>query len=415
MSLSPRGMSIMEVYRFYRGNKLIVNRKYQRKLVWTLEEKRALVGSILKEYPIPLILIAEYPEGKLEIIDGIQRLDAIFSFIENKFGYIDEGKEIYFNVKLFPSAKDLADEGKFDPKTEDRYLLLPREKNSAFLEYQLPITIFQAKNEQEITDTFKRINSYGKHLSPQEVRQAGAISEFSRLVRELGAEIRGDVSIDILPLTEMPEISIDSRKVKMGYGILAEKTFWCEQGILQPSQLRDSEDEQLIADLVLSIALKEPFPASREEFDHYYGKSLPDKSGDIESAVSRYGGSDNIKTDMKIVYSTIKDMVENYLGDKKLKNILNPRAGGNPVKEPFYTFFMATFELMIIEGKEPFDINRIFEALHNLASNTKTASHYATTKNRRKNIDICKGLIRDYFKKSYVFSWPGLISVSVGY
>jgi len=47
MSITPRGMSIQEAYRLYRDDKLIVNRKYQRKLVWTVEEKRSLIDSIL--------------------------------------------------------------------------------------------------------------------------------------------------------------------------------------------------------------------------------------------------------------------------------------------------------------------------------------------------------------------------------
>lgn len=69
MRITPRGMSIMEAYRYYRGNKLIVNRRYQRKLVWSLDEKKALIESILKGYPIPLILLVEKEKDKYEIID----------------------------------------------------------------------------------------------------------------------------------------------------------------------------------------------------------------------------------------------------------------------------------------------------------------------------------------------------------
>ena len=167
-----------------------------------------------------------------------------------------------------------------------------------------------------------------------------------------------------------------------------------------PSQLRDSEDEQFIADAALSIALNVPFPASREEFNHYYGKELPDKSSEIENAVSRYGGPENLKKDIKIVFSEIKEMVANHLAEKKLKSILNPKSGSNPAKEPFYTLFMAMYELMIKDEKNPFDIEKIFEAVYDIASKTKTPSHYATTKHRRKNIDVCKGLIQDYFKKT---------------
>jgi uncharacterized protein with ParB-like and HNH nuclease domain len=53
----------------------LVNRKYQRKLIGSVDEKEKLIGSILNGYPIPLILLAERPQvhgsGKYEIIDGM--------------------------------------------------------------------------------------------------------------------------------------------------------------------------------------------------------------------------------------------------------------------------------------------------------------------------------------------------------
>jgi uncharacterized protein with ParB-like and HNH nuclease domain len=54
---SPR--SIQSLYSWYADKKLWVNRRYQRKLVWTLEEKQKLVASVLSGYPIPAILLAE--------------------------------------------------------------------------------------------------------------------------------------------------------------------------------------------------------------------------------------------------------------------------------------------------------------------------------------------------------------------
>ena len=58
MSVIPSGVSVQEIYRRYRENQIIVNRKYQRKLVWSEEEKARLIDSILKGYPIPLILVS---------------------------------------------------------------------------------------------------------------------------------------------------------------------------------------------------------------------------------------------------------------------------------------------------------------------------------------------------------------------
>ena len=95
-----RGESVERIYSLYTTKKLIVNRRYQRKLVWTIEEKRSFIDSIIKEFPIPLILLAE-KEEKYEIIDGMQRLDAITSFINGAFDV--EGK--YFDLETMAGTK----------------------------------------------------------------------------------------------------------------------------------------------------------------------------------------------------------------------------------------------------------------------------------------------------------------------
>jgi hypothetical protein len=410
MSVTPKPTSILELYRQYRTEKLIVNRRYQRKLVWTKQEKAALIDSVLLEYPIPLILLAEVEsqnesETAYEIIDGMQRLNALFSFIENEFSINGS----YFDVSRHPFAQELKQKGVFgsiESSTEGEEpiekKLLESDKCSKFLEYQLAVTIHRATASKEVEDIFNRINSNGKHLSPQEVRQAGVTSKFSELVRILGSEIRGDVSPESLPLTSMPQISIDAKSISLGYGVLAEETFWCEQGIMRIPQLRDSEDEQLLADFILSIALNFPFAASKENFDSYYGKGERDKSDEINVAISKYG-EENIKSDIKAVLSAIKATIAAVIKDKSEKNFLkktlNPSAGSNPVKEPFYSVFMAFYELIIKESKDPFDYSGIISSVQSLASKIKTSSTVISD-NRVHNINLTKGLIQNHFKLS---------------
>ncbi|MGG2484068.1 MULTISPECIES: GmrSD restriction endonuclease domain-containing protein [Brevibacillus] len=395
LNITPRGMSVMNLYQLYRNKSLLVNRKYQRKLVWTKEEKESLIDSVLSQYPIPLILLAEkginqIGETTYEIIDGMQRLNALFSFIENQFSVNGS----FFDVSQHPTANTLAKEGVFTPVHGDEIKRLNQKQCAAFLEYQLPISTFQG-TEREVIEVFGRINSNGKHLSPQEVRQAGTTTVFSELVRELSSEIRGDVSREILPLTEMPEISIDSKNIALGYGVAAEDTFWCNQGILRVSQLRDSEDEQLIADIILSIALKEPFQASKDNFDDYYLNDR--KKLEIETAIATYG-KENLRNDIKLVFDTIQGMVISKSLEKNyLKNILNPSAGSNAVKEPYYSLFMATYQLIIVDQKEPFNIDQIFVSLSNLASRLASAKSIVTS-NRIANINLTVGLIQPYFK-----------------
>lgn len=118
MSITPRGMSVQEAYRLFRDDRLIVNRKYQRKLVWTLEEKQNLIDSLIKDYPIPLILFADASEDGstfYEIMDGMQRLNAIFSFVDNVFPIRNQ----YFDVKEFSRAKQAAASGAFTPASRE--------------------------------------------------------------------------------------------------------------------------------------------------------------------------------------------------------------------------------------------------------------------------------------------------------
>lgn len=393
---SPRGMTIMEAYEAYRNNKLFINRRYQRKLVWSQQEKKDLIESILLQYPIPLVLLASQND-KYEIIDGMQRLNAIFGFIENHFPVFIGGSDKYFNIPDYTFAQSQVAKGVIFPKTDVEFLT--QEQVSAFIQYPFPVTIFKTGSSDEINETFRRINSTGRKLSPQEVRQAGNVSKFSLLVREVASEIRGDASREILLLQEMPEISIDSKLSKHQYGINAEETFWCRHGVLNVSDLKESEDEQLIADIILSCALGVPFPASRVAFDNYYGSGNDDKSNDIDVKINAVGEK-NIRTEILTVFSEIFNLVDFHFEDERLKTILNPNAGGNPVKEAFYTLFMAYYELMIKENKAAFDYKKIKASLKNIHTKLVRSRNYTTTDDRRNNINICKGLIQDHFKKT---------------
>ena len=94
-NLQVQSLTIETMYNYYKSNKLIVNRRYQRKLVWTVEEKEAFIDSISINYPVPIFLVAEVDykgSQAYEIIDGMQRLNAIMDFF---------GMRISFGWKIF--------------------------------------------------------------------------------------------------------------------------------------------------------------------------------------------------------------------------------------------------------------------------------------------------------------------------
>ena len=405
MTVSPQGMSIQSLYRLYRDRSLIVNRQYQRKLVWTVAEKQKLIDSILKDYPLPLFLLAEKP-GWLEIIDGLQRLNAIFSYVEH--GFLVDDK--CFNVNEFARARQAADKGDFKTYPED----VPRlsgQECADMLDYQLAVTIFPGEVDSRITDVFGRINSGGKQLSDQERRQAGVLSPFAELVRNLAAEIRGDVSRETLFLSEMPEISIETSRNPHGYALKAEDIFWCYQGILRTGDLRESDDEQAIADICASILYGNPVEASGDFLDRLYSKEC-DEFSEVNQLLATFS-KDRLAYEIKTVFSTIRSIIENHDQARFcFRTTVYPKPTSNAQKSPFYAVFMAFHELMFKENLTPAADNKIMAALSDLTDQIAIGQKHIKSEDRQNNIKVTKGLIRDQFVAADVAALshgPGMI------
>ncbi|MEU6939697.1 DUF262 domain-containing protein [Streptomyces rubiginosohelvolus] len=386
-------MSVTEAYRLFREDSLLVNRRYQRKLVWSVAEKQLLIDSIRDGYPIPLILLAERPEihgsGKYEIIDGMQRLDAIFAFIEQKFEY----NGMHFDLGQSARARQAAAAGAFKPV--DAGSLLPADKCANLVDYQLAVTIFPTQTEGQITDVFSRINSNGRQLSAQEKRQAGMLNQFSELVRTVASSLRGDVSDDVVLLHDMPSISIESSRENQQYGVRAEDTVWIRHGILNVKQLREGDDEQMVADISASILSGIPFPASKEEFDEIYD-SQSEKHKRLERTLAAYGGR-RLQSEIQSTFSVLTEVIDSQLaGPNGLRNLVRP-GGGNPIRTPFYAIFMSFFELIVRQQKSPDDNAAIVKAIRNVGPRLKSARHYTSAEDRTSNIDMITGLIQKHF------------------
>ncbi|HFU76790.1 MAG TPA: DUF262 domain-containing protein [Arcobacter sp.] len=260
-NLNIRGEPIQSVYSEFKLGKYIVNRRYQRKLVWTLKEKQKFIDSLLNQYPVPLFLGVIFEDSKkgkcFEILDGMQRLEAITSFIEGDFPV--KGK--YFDLSIVAETNRLVEEGKVIQK-EPR---LGFDLCKILLNYPLPISSSSATSMESIDETFRRINTGGVRLSWHEVRQAGTVTSFSQLVREFAAHIRGDVShSNIIVLNKMKEISLTNDK--LDYGIKIRNTFWCKNHIITPSNVLASRDEELLAHIILRILLNSTFAPKPKEF-----------------------------------------------------------------------------------------------------------------------------------------------------
>lgn len=263
--VNVKGEPVERVYGNYAAQRYVVNRRYQRKLIWTLEEKQNFIDSIISGYPVPIILLAEQSHkgsGNFEIIDGMQRLDAIVSFISNK--YPVDG--LYFDLNTIAVTKDILDKGDLTQKLP----VMDRAQCVRIASYPLPLSIYEFANEGAVDTVFRRINSGGRQLSRQELRSAGSAGDFATAVRRASAKVRGDDSAsDVLKLNAMQAISITNKD--LDYGIDIEGIFWVKQGILSRDMVRQSRDEELVADLIAYMVSPEPVSSRMEHLDDYFG------------------------------------------------------------------------------------------------------------------------------------------------
>lgn len=380
---SPR--SIQSLYGWYADRKLWVNRRYQRKLVWTLEEKQKLVASVLSGYPIPAILLAEREDG-YEVIDGVQRLHTFMSFIETAFA-TDDGRA--FDVEQFPTAHTRSQEGAFGISDEPEARLSAREVGT-YLDYSVAISIMRGATDADVDEVFSRINTYGHRLSDQERRQAGVQNHFSELVRSLSSAIRGDVSQDVLTLGDMPEISIDLPMAKHGYRVSASDVFWVRQGILRSTDLRDAMDEQCVADIAASVVGGQIIARSKDALDAIYTNGS-DEGDRIDVALTSYG-ADKFAAELKYLIDQV-DAICEVNAPTKLRGLLFSRQTTNPFPAVFTVLMIALHELLIVDDQKIADHGGTQAALRNLDRRVDTSRGSTSPEERRQNVNTVKGLI----------------------
>jgi hypothetical protein len=147
---------------------LILQPEYQREYVWKLKPElpSRLIESLLLHIPIPPIYFGKVVEGKMEIIDGQQRLTTLLNFVANKFPLQKLRGMNSLNGKHF---KDL-----------------PKEHQEKILDSPIrSIVIDAAKNMELRYEIFERLNRGSMQLNEQEIRNCVSRGPFNDLLAEL--------------------------------------------------------------------------------------------------------------------------------------------------------------------------------------------------------------------------------------
>jgi len=147
---------------------LLLQPEFQREYVWTLrpELPSRLIESLLLEIPIPPIYFGKDANGRLEMIDGQQRLTTLIKFVSNDFPLRKLNRMASLNHKHF---KDLS--------TPLQRKILDTPIRS--------ITIDVATNSDLRYEVFERLNRGSMALNEQELRNCVYRGPFNKLLETL--------------------------------------------------------------------------------------------------------------------------------------------------------------------------------------------------------------------------------------
>lgn len=187
MELKSEILSVRDLLDLKRSNMLLVNSEYQRGAVWTEAQQKRLIDSVMRGYPLPLIYlhhkirtVAGMRNEGLEIIDGQQRINALYGFSEGAFKLFDpvkDDKQARFPnfIKRKPCPWARADFLGLDSDLKDR-----------FLSTALNVVKVTTDDEDEARDLFIRLQA-GLPLNAQEKRDAWP-GGFTQLVLQLAGK-----------------------------------------------------------------------------------------------------------------------------------------------------------------------------------------------------------------------------------
>lgn len=161
-------LSLRYIYDLMRDGQINTSPDFQRNKVWKERKRKSLlIESLMLRIPIPAFYFYESEDSRFTVIDGQQRITTIFDFINNDF-------------KLF-GLEYLEDEcgGKTFSQLDIKY-------QQRIFRTQLAVNILDARSPVNVVfDIFRRVNTGGVSLKPQEIRNAIAKGGVRKLLKDL--------------------------------------------------------------------------------------------------------------------------------------------------------------------------------------------------------------------------------------
>jgi Protein of unknown function DUF262 len=236
MQFKTQTFTIADLYNWYLTKELFLQPRFQRRKVWKPIARSYLIDTIVRGLPMPKIYFRVQVDPQTvksvrEIVDGQQRLDAIFGYIEGKFA--------------LSRSHDSIAAGK-------RFTALPEHLRKAILSYDLSADLLIGADDPQVLQVFARINSYSVTLNAQEKRNAKFFGLFKELAYSLGT---------------------------------AHVAFWMDNSILTDQAIARMGEAELTSELLIGILAG--LQDKKSSLDRYY-KSYEDVFPDAKMVRDKF-------------------------------------------------------------------------------------------------------------------------------
>ncbi len=164
--------------------------------IWKNDAKSRLIESILIRIPLPAFYIDATDEDKWLVVDGLQRLSALKQFMSDKTLRLC-GLEYLTN---------------FDGKTYDE---IERRYQRRIQETQVTVYLIEKGTPPEVKyNIFKRINTGGLPMTPQELRHALNPGKATKFLAQLATSNEFE---QVTNLSKLRKMRMDDREFILGF------------------------------------------------------------------------------------------------------------------------------------------------------------------------------------------------------
>ncbi len=177
-------LSVRDLWSRFLSRELILEPDFQRHYVWDKQRASRFIESLLLGLPVPPLFLAENPDGTAVVIDGHQRLESLFRFMQPLLAG-PSGEQWRRTKALFPSLTLSGCEVLSELNGKGVTALDHNDRANLWNRCQRVVWVKKDANPDMKFVLFARLNLGAMALNPQELRNCLYRGPYNNLIAQL--------------------------------------------------------------------------------------------------------------------------------------------------------------------------------------------------------------------------------------